>query len=76
MASHYRPISQSSEDFPILLVKAKDESEDFGESLGWDHLIKDTLTQVDLPGDHSSIMFAENVAAVAKTIDQMYPIPA
>ncbi|MFX8626081.1 thioesterase domain-containing protein, partial [Acinetobacter baumannii] len=64
------------EDFPILLVKAKDEMEDFGESLGWDQLIKDTLTQVDLPGDHSSIMFAENVAAVAQTIDQMYPVPA
>ncbi|MFX4827840.1 hypothetical protein ABTB65_18995, partial [Acinetobacter baumannii] len=56
--------------------KAKDEMEDFGESLGWDQLIKDTLTQVDLPGDHSSIMFAENVAAVAQTIDQMYPVPA
>ncbi|EHU3348735.1 amino acid adenylation domain-containing protein [Acinetobacter baumannii] len=64
------------EDFPILLVKAKDEPEDFGESLGWDQLVKDTLTQVDLPGDHSSIMYAENVVAVAQTIDQMYPIPA
>jgi len=50
--------------------------EEFGQSLGWDQLIKDTLTQVDLPGDHSSIMFAENVAAVAQTIDQMYPVPA
>ncbi|MFW1981532.1 hypothetical protein, partial [Acinetobacter baumannii] len=64
------------EDFQILLVKAKDEQEDFGEILGWAQLVKDTMTQFYLPGDHSSIMYDENVVAVAQTIDQMYPIPA
>ncbi|WP_438501953.1 hypothetical protein, partial [Acinetobacter baumannii] len=44
--------------------------------LGLVQLSKYTWTQVDLPGDHSSIMYAEILVAAAQTIDQMYPIPA
>jgi hypothetical protein len=58
---------------PVLLVRAIDETEDFGPSLGWNELATDSLVQVELHGDHNSIMYSPQVGAVAIAIDRHYP---
>ena len=63
---------------PVLLVRAIDEQEDYGPTLGWSELAPSTLTMLDLPGDHNSIMYAPQASAVAKAIDDCYrpqPLP-
>ena len=61
------------EEIPALLIKAQDEKEDFGPDLGWSELISTSLTQIDLPGDHNSIMYAPQAKAVAAEIERFYP---
>ncbi len=61
------------EEIPALLIKAQDEKEDFGPDLGWSELITTALTQIDLPGDHNSIMYAPQAKAVAAEIERFYP---
>jgi thioesterase domain-containing protein len=62
-----------SENLPVLLLRARDEPEDYGPSLGWSALAKEKLQQVELAGDHNSIMYAPQVSAVAVAIDTYYP---
>ena len=61
------------EEIPALLIKAQDEKEDFGPDLGWSELISTSLTQIDLRGDHNSIMYAPQAKAVAAEIERFYP---
>ncbi len=60
------------EEIPVLLVRAQDEPQSWGPALGWDGLVPTHLTQVDLPGDHNSIVYAPQVSAVAAQIDQLF----
>lgn len=62
------------DSLPVLLVKAVDELEDYGPTLGWDELVSSNLTKVDLPGDHNSIMYAPQAKAVATTIDHYFSV--
>ncbi|MBI3773020.1 MAG: amino acid adenylation domain-containing protein [Gammaproteobacteria bacterium] len=63
-----------AESLPVLLVRAVDEPEDYGPSLGWTELVLDTLQIVELPGDHNSIMYAPQAKAVAAMIDRHFPV--
>lgn len=62
-----------AENLPVLLLRAQDEPLNWGPNLGWRELAPRTLTQLDLPGDHNSIVYAPNASAVARTIDQRFP---
>lgn len=66
----YFPPPQS---LPVMLVRAMDEAEDYGPALGWSELAPASLTMIELPGDHNSIMYAPQATAVAKAIDSHYP---
>ena len=57
-------------DVPLRLYVALDESDDYGQFLGWDELIGDNFDAVYLPGTHNSIMYKPNVEALAKDINQ------
>lgn len=61
-----------ADSIPVLLLRARDEVEDFGPSLGWSELVPATLHQVELAGNHSSIMYAPQASAVAAAIDSRY----
>jgi len=61
------------EGFPMLLIKAADEPEDFGVELGWDQLALGEYLRVDVKGDHNSILYPELVPAVAAIIDRRFP---
>ena len=63
-----------AEPLPLLLLRAIDEQEDYGPSLGWDELAAAGLTQIDLAGDHNSIMYAPQAQAVARAIDIHFPL--
>ena len=63
-----------AENLPVMLVRAIDETEDFGPSLGWTELTPDSLVQVELPGNHNSIMYAPQANAVAAAIDRHYSV--
>lgn len=62
------------EPLPLLLLRAIDEQEDYGPSLGWDQLAAAGLTRIDLAGDHNSIMYAPQAQAVACAVDLHFPI--
>jgi thioesterase domain-containing protein len=62
------------ESLPLLLLRAIDEQEDYGPSLGWDELAAAGLTRIDLAGDHNSIMYAPQAQAVARAIDIHFPL--
>ena len=62
------------EALPLLLLRAIDEQEDYGPSLGWDELAAAGLTRIDLAGDHNSIMYAPQAQAVARAIDIHFPL--
>jgi amino acid adenylation domain-containing protein len=62
------------DDLPVMLVRAIDEEEDFGPHLGWDQLTPNSLTQVELPGNHNSIMYSPQATAVAGAIDCHFSI--
>lgn len=64
------------EPLPLLLLRAIDEQEDYGPSLGWDELAAAGLTQLDVRGDHNSIMYAPQATQVARAIDIHFPIKA
>ena len=64
----------STDTLPTLLVRALDETENYGPTLGWSELLPETLQMVELPGDHNSIMYAPQATAVAAMIDHHYPI--
>jgi amino acid adenylation domain-containing protein len=63
-----------AETLPVMLLRAVDEPEDYGPTLGWSELAGAHLTMVDLPGTHNSIMYAPQADAVAATIEQHFPI--
>lgn len=68
----------SVDSFPVMLMRAVDEVEDYGPTLGWSQLAPSSLTVLDLPGDHNSIMYAPQATAVANAIDSHYrpqPLP-
>ncbi|WP_084618344.1 non-ribosomal peptide synthetase [Cellvibrio sp. OA-2007] len=62
------------EPLPLLLLRALDEQEDYGPSLGWSELAAAGLTQIDLAGDHNSIMYAPQAQAVASAIDNHFSL--
>lgn len=67
-----------ADTLPVMLVRAVDEQADYGPTLGWSELAPASLTMVELPGDHNSIMYAPQACAVAKAIDVHYtpqPMP-
>ncbi len=67
-----------ADDVPALLVRAIDEPEDYGPTLGWSDLLPSTLAVAGVPGDHNSIMYAQHAGAVAAAIDRHYsphPMP-
>ena len=55
-------------ELDLLLLRAVDESADYGPSLGWENLVKGSLTVVDVPGDHNSVMYPPHATAVATAI--------
>jgi amino acid adenylation domain-containing protein len=57
-----------------FLVRAADETEDYGPTLGWDELSEETLHLVHLPGTHNSIMYAPQAEAVAAAVDVRFPL--
>ncbi|MES2261194.1 MAG: amino acid adenylation domain-containing protein [Pseudomonadota bacterium] len=66
----------NADSLPVLLLRATDEPENFGPALGWQELAPASLTMIELPGDHNSIMYARHAGAVAKAIDSHYrPLP-
>lgn len=63
-----------ADTLPTFLLRAIDEVEDYGPTLGWSELSERTLDLVELPGTHNSIMYAPQIDAVATVIDQRFPI--
>ncbi|XZG70408.1 non-ribosomal peptide synthetase [Chitinibacteraceae bacterium HSL-7] len=63
-----------ADTLPVLLMRAIDEAEDYGPTLGWSELAPSSLVVTDLAGDHNSIMYAPQAADVARTLDAHYPI--
>jgi thioesterase domain-containing protein len=59
-----------AEPLPVLLLRASDEPASWGPSLGWDALAPRTLSILDVPGDHNTVMHAPQATAVAACIDQ------
>jgi len=59
----------------LLLLRAKDETEDFGPVLGWDELIKGALDIFDVPGDHNSVMYPPHASAAAEVIAEHLEAP-
>jgi thioesterase domain-containing protein len=59
---------------PTFLVRAVDELDDYGPTLGWSELSPSTLEMADLPGTHNSIMYAPQAETVARTIAARFPI--
>lgn len=55
-------------DLDLLLLRAEDEPVDYGPHLGWDALIKGSLTTVEVSGDHNSVMYAPHAAVAAEAI--------
>jgi thioesterase domain-containing protein len=67
-----------ADSLPVLLVRALDEPEDFGPTLGWSELAPASLTVAGVAGDHNSIMYARHAGALATAIDSHYrphPMP-
>jgi thioesterase domain-containing protein/acyl carrier protein len=52
----------------LLLLRAADETADYGPALGWERLVKGSLRVVDVPGDHNSVMYPPHAALVAQAI--------
>jgi amino acid adenylation domain-containing protein len=59
-------------DLDMLVLRAKDETEDYGPSLGWDSLIRGSLDVEQVPGDHNSVMYPQHAPAVAAAMAQRY----
>jgi len=57
---------------PLLLVLARDEPADYGPLLGWQHLALGPLTAVPVAGDHNTVMYRPQVAAVAELINHHF----
>ncbi|MEA5455188.1 amino acid adenylation domain-containing protein [Sinomonas sp. JGH33] len=55
-------------DVDLMLLTAADERADYGPCLGWDGLVAGTLHVTPVAGDHNSVMYAPNAAAVAAEI--------
>ncbi len=55
-------------DLDLLLVTAADETADYGPSLGWDSIVDGDLQVVPTAGDHNSVMYPPNAAAVAALV--------
>ncbi len=61
------------QDVPVLLLRARDEPADHGPSLGWEGLVADSLSLLDVPGDHHSVLYPPQAAEVAALIDRCCP---
>lgn len=57
-------------DLDVYLYRAENEAEDFGEYLGWDSILRNDFSVVDIPGDHNSIMYKPNVQLIAEHLNQ------
>ncbi|WP_417446644.1 non-ribosomal peptide synthetase [Kangiella sp.] len=57
-------------DLDVYLYRAEDEPEDYGEYLGWDSILSNDFSVVDIPGDHNSIMYKPNVHQIAEHLNQ------
>ncbi|MGW0820132.1 non-ribosomal peptide synthetase [Streptomyces sp. NPDC002845] len=57
-------------DLDLLLLRAVDETVDYGPKLGWEALIKGSLEVVDVSGDHNSVMYPPHAAVAARAIAQ------
>jgi amino acid adenylation domain-containing protein len=55
-------------ELDLLVLRARDEAEDYGPALGWDKLVRGTLTVELVPGDHNSVMYPQHAAVVAAVI--------
>lgn len=56
-------------DVPIILYRAMHEESDFGEFLGWDKLVGDKFSVIDIPGDHNSIMYKPHVENISESLN-------
>ncbi|MFJ8538324.1 amino acid adenylation domain-containing protein [Streptomyces sp. NPDC093591] len=56
------------DDLDLLLLRAVDETVDYGPKLGWEALIKGSLRVVDVSGDHNSVMYPPHAAVAAQAI--------
>jgi amino acid adenylation domain-containing protein len=57
-----------SNDLDLLLLRAVDETIDYGPKLGWEALIKGSLQVIDVSGDHNSVMYPPHAAVAAQAI--------
>ena len=55
-------------DLDLVLLRAEDEPAAYGPALGWENLIRGSLTVIDVPGDHNSVMYPPHAAAAARAI--------
>jgi amino acid adenylation domain-containing protein len=55
-------------DVDLVLLRAVDESTDYGPALGWQSLIEGSLDVVDVPGDHNSVMYPPHAEKAALAI--------
>ncbi|MGA4851482.1 non-ribosomal peptide synthetase [Streptomyces sp. G5(2025)] len=55
-------------DLDLLLLRAADETADYGPKLGWEALIKGSLHVIDVVGDHNSVMYPPHAALAAQAI--------
>ncbi len=55
---------------PMTLLRAADETVDYGPLLGWDKVVSRRFTLVAVPGDHNSMMYEPHVQALAQHINE------
>ncbi|MFD6549091.1 amino acid adenylation domain-containing protein [Streptomyces sp. NPDC058398] len=55
-------------ELDLVLLRAADEPAAYGPRLGWEALIKGSLTVMDVPGDHNSVMYPPHAETAARAI--------
>ncbi|MDQ0785509.1 amino acid adenylation domain-containing protein [Streptomyces sp. B3I8] len=55
-------------DVDLVLLRAVDETTDYGPTLGWQSLIEGSLDVIDVPGDHNSVMYPPHAEKAALAV--------
>jgi thioesterase domain-containing protein len=55
-------------DVDLVLLRAVDETTDYGPALGWQSLIEGSLDVIDVPGDHNSVMYPPHAEQAALAV--------
>ncbi|MGQ4375998.1 amino acid adenylation domain-containing protein [Streptomyces sp. SAS_267] len=55
-------------ELDLVLLRAADEPAAYGPRLGWEALIEGSLTVMDVPGDHNSVMYPPHAETAARAI--------